>query len=206
MQKENEEWVFPKAAEGTYIRSGPQSILAKVIYANMKGWTSLWPQRAQVFWRIITVVLCPLVVIFVISWQWPELASSLPSDLCFEESTLQILSQPVPASWVVGRPGDLVVNPSPQIALHSQLWLAGDHQITQAQLILHGWNVFSFLCCSCFRRKFLKNKLPTIAPAITDYGKCLGTCACAHDGNGNFEKISVERKNWASVVRKFLMG
>jgi len=52
----------------------------------------------------------------------------------------------------------------------------------------------------------LKNRLLTIAPAITDCGKCLGTCACAHDGNENFAKMFVKRKNWASVVRKLLVA
>ena len=202
-------WDFPKAAEGTYIHHGPQSILAKDIYANMKGWRSLWPWREDhpYFWRIMTVVLCPLVVICVIGWQWSELASSLPSDLsCFEESPFQILPWPVPASCVVRRCADLVANPSPQSPLHSQLWLAADRQITWAKPFLYSQHVFSLLPYSCFVRKFLKNRLLTIAPAITDCGKCLGTCACAHDGNENFAKMFVKRKNWASVVRKLLVA
>lgn len=117
--------------EGTNIHNEPQPILAKLISTNMKGWRALWPWMEEVFCRIIIAVLCPLVVICVIGWQWPELASSLPSHLsCFEESPFQILSWLVPASWVVGRCGNLVKNSSPQSPLHSHLWLAGDHQIT----------------------------------------------------------------------------
>lgn len=136
--------------------------------------------REQLCRKIISVVLCPLVVICGIGWLWLEFPSSPPrSWSCFKESPFQILSWPIPTSCVAGRCGDLVVNPCPQSLLHSQLWWSSNNMDKN----LHGQNDFSFLPCSCFIRKVLKNQLLTIACAATDYGKCLGQC-CKETSDG----------------------
>lgn len=160
----------------------------------------LGPQREWFFWEIITVVLCPLVVICVISWWWTGFSTLFRLVMFLGVSSLNhLLACPcLLCGWKMWWSSCKPYSPK------SSVFPAGNHQITQARSIPHGQNYF--LPCSCFIRQFSKNQLLTVAPAITDYGKCLGTCASAHDGKGNFAKISGERKNWASVVRKFLMG
>lgn len=151
---EMKKWL-PKSSRGPH--NGPHLILDRITYTNIKGQRSFVTSKGTFLLKNNSRAVPSrgyLCYRLVMNW--------IGFNTAFRLALFLGISFPNPflahpCLLMVGRCGDLVANRSPWSPLHSQLWLAGDHQITKAKSTLHGQNVFIFFPCNWFIRKFLKN-------------------------------------------------